>query len=68
MGYATMHYCQVLIIVFSALMDLVMVAISWNAIKNYLHADMFKMIIFWYLFVFAIIKLVVALFSYIAFK
>ena len=49
-------------------MDLVMVAISWNAIKNYLHADMFKMIIFWYLFVFAIIKLVVALFSYIAFK
>lgn len=68
MGYATMHHCQVLIVCFSAVMDMVMTGVSWNAISQYLKADLMLMIIFWYLFVFAVVKFVVAVLCYVAFK
>ena len=36
MGYATMHYCQTMIIIFAAVMDMVMAAMSWQQIRMYL--------------------------------
>lgn len=68
MGYATMHFCQVMIVIFSALMDVVFAAISWNRIKLYLQADEVKMVIFWVIFAFAVIKFIVAILAYSSFK
>jgi hypothetical protein len=68
MGYATMHYCQTLIIIFSALMDMVMAGITWQQIRLYLKADTLKMVVFWYLFAFAVVKFVVAVLAYSSFK
>lgn len=30
MGYATMHYCQTMMIIFTAVMDLIQAAMSWH--------------------------------------
>lgn len=68
MGYATMHYCQTMIIIFAAVMDMVMAAMSWQQIRMYLQADTMKMIIFWYLFAFAVVKFAVAVLAYSSFR
>lgn len=68
MGYATMHFCQVLIICFSAIMDLVMLGISWQALSEYLKVDNFLMAVFWLIFAFALVKFVIATLCYVSFK
>jgi hypothetical protein len=68
MGYATMHFCQVLIICFSAIMDLVMLAISWGALSEYLKVDYVLMIMFWLIFAFALVKFIIASLCYVSFK
>ncbi len=68
LGYATMHYCQVLIVCFSGLMDVVMAAIQWSSYSAILKRDTTSMVIFWVIFAFSLIKFIIACLAYSVFK
>ena len=68
LSYATMHYCQTLIVGFGAAMDIVMVATTWTSLRLLLASDTFLFVLFWVIFAFAVCKLALSIVCYSAFK
>lgn len=70
MAYATMHFCQVLIVGISGGMDLMMLLMYRN--KSYMRAEIdestFNQVIYWYCVAFACFKLIVSIFTYMNWK
>jgi len=70
MGYATMHFCQAMIIIFSGGMDAVFLLMAYqNArTKTIIEASTFSQVSFWFIVGFAVIKMIIACGAYSCFK
>ena len=68
MGYATMHYCQVMIVMFSGLMDVIMAAVQWSSYGTYLKRDTVNLVMFWMIFAFSVVKFIIGCLAYQSFK
>ncbi len=63
-SYATMHFCQAMILSFSAIFDIVILAINYNHVPN--HA--FIRIAYWTIVAFSAFKFFSGIGAYLAFK
>lgn len=68
LGYATMHYCQVMIIGLSSLIEIIFASMRWKEVRRELQADQMKMTIFWIIFGFNVVRMIVAFLAYGLFK
>lgn len=70
MAYATMHFCQVMIVGISGCMDLMMLLMYRN--RSYMLAEInestFNQVCYWYCVGFSAVKIVVSIFTYINWK
>ena len=71
MAYATMHSCQCLIVIFSAALEMLMLMLDWQSSgqkKTVITATDANQIMFWCMFGFNVVKLVVGIGAYRAFR
>lgn len=67
-GYATMNWCQVMIVCISAALDILFTAMSYQSIKLWLQTDAVMNYFFWAILLFSVVKFVVSLVCYFSFK
>jgi hypothetical protein len=67
LAYATLHFCQALILAIAAIMDLVMAVGARKAVYSY-SRDSFVQITYWFVIVYAIVKFVGSSLIYLMLK
>ena len=68
MAYATMHYCQAMIVSIAAGIDLLMLAVTYSSYKPMLAKDQTKEVMFWFLVGFSAFKMISGMLAYVHFK
>jgi hypothetical protein len=68
LGYATMHYCMIMMIGISSLVEIIFSSMRWKEVQRELQAEQMKMAIFWLIFGFNVIRMIIAFLTYGLFK
>lgn len=71
MGYATMHFCQCLIITFCGSLDLLMLLMNYSRSASYkalYDSSTFSRSVFWYLIVFESVKILISMAAFRRFR